>query len=65
MIEEQPKLLPTARLSITKSAKELGVSRTTIYRMIETTSCRIKYRKSNNRPYLTGSQIIKLWQETH
>ena len=65
MTPDRPDVLPTSRFSITDTAEKLGVDRRTIYRWINDRKIAVKYRKSNNLPYITGLEIVKVWESSY
>lgn len=64
MTTVQPEVTPTARYSIDQTAEKLKISRRTVYRYIEAKTLKVRYRKSNKKPYITGQEITKVWLET-
>lgn len=64
MVVEEPKVSPTARFSIGEAAEILGVHRNTLrrYTNIGPTGIRCHYRKSNNRKFYTGMDIVMFWR---
>lgn len=64
MVSEEPKISPTARYSIGEAASILGIHRNTLRRHtnVGPTGIQCKYRKSNNRRYYTGLEIIRFWR---
>jgi predicted site-specific integrase-resolvase len=65
MTPNRPDVIHTSRFSITETAQKLGVDRRTIYRWIDDKKIAVKYRKSNNRPYITGLEIVKVWESSY
>ena len=66
MVNEEPKIPPTARYSIGQAAQILGVHRNTLRRHTNTgpTGISCNYRKSNGRKFYTGLEIVKFWRAT-
>lgn len=66
MINEEPKVSPTARYSIGEAAQILGIHRNTLRRHTNTgpTGIKCSYRKSNGRRYYTGLDLIQFWRAT-
>ena len=64
MVNEEPKVSPTARFSIGEAARILGIHRNTLRRHTNTgpTGIRCSYRLSNGRRFYTGSDIIRFWR---
>ena len=64
MVNEEPKLSPTARYTIGEAAKILGVHRNTLRRHtnIGSTGIKCQHTKSNNRKFYTGLDIVKFWR---
>ena len=64
MVNEEPKVSPTARFSIGEAADILGVHRNTLRRHtnIGPTGIKCQYRKSNGRKFYTGLDIVRFWR---
>lgn len=64
MVNEEPKVSPTARFSISEAAEILGVHRSTLRRHtnVGPTGISCSYRKSNGRKFYTGLDIIRFWR---
>jgi len=65
MIATQPEVEPTGRYSVSDTAKKLAVSTRTIYRYIELGTIKAQYRKINNKPFVTGLEIVRIWNQTY
>lgn len=66
MVNEEPKVSPTARYSIQEAAAILGVHRNTLRRHTNTgpTGIACSFFKSNGRRFYTGRDIVKFWRAT-
>lgn len=64
MILEQPKVSPSGRYSLKQTASALEISRPTVYRMIAAGKLKTKRRESDNKQIVTGTEIIRIWQQT-
>lgn len=64
MVNEEPKVSPTARFSIGEAAEILGIHRNTLRRHTNVGPAGIdcRHRKSNGRKFYTGSDIVKFWK---
>lgn len=64
MVNEEPKLSPTARYAIGEAAKILGISRNTLRKHTNTGPAGIDcgFRKSNGRKFYTGLDIMRYWR---
>lgn len=64
MVNEEPKVPPTARYSIGEAARILGVHRNTLRRHTNTgpTGINCEHRKYNGRKFYTGLEIVKFWK---
>ena len=65
MTATQPEVTATGRYSIQDTAKQLGVSRRTVERFIEDKKLKAHVRKINGKKYITGSEILKVWNQTY
>jgi len=61
MIATEPKVSVTGRYSIAKTAKILEVHRCTVYNYNKNGALLIYHNKINNRPFIKGSDILKVW----
>lgn len=61
MVEEEPKVVLSARYSRRRAAELLGVDESTIYRMVARGDLRCKYRRNGLRFYL-GGDILMAWR---
>jgi len=61
----KPEVLPTGRYSIKDTAKHLGLSTRTVYRYINDKVIAVQYRKANSKPFITGIEIIRVWNSTY
>lgn len=64
MVNEEPIVPPTARYSIGEAAEILGIHRNTLRRHTNTgpNGIRCQFRRSNNRKFYTGLEIVKFWK---
>ena len=62
-----PEVSPTSRYSITAAAEKLGVSRQTVHNYINSKKIKMKvqYFKINNRPFVTGLEIMRVWNAAY
>lgn len=65
MTATQPEVTATGRYSIVDTAKKLGVSRRTVERYIEEKKLKAQVRKINGKRYVTGTEILKIWNQTY
>lgn len=56
-------LNPTSRYTLTQTAEYLGVSYRTVQRYVADGRIKAKYKKINNRPFISGMEIIKALNE--
>jgi len=64
MTATKPEVEPTGRYSVRKTAEHLGISTRTVYRYINESILKAQYRKATKKPYITGLEIIKVWNQT-
>ena len=66
MVNEEPKVSPSARYSIEEAAALLGIHRNTLHRHTNTgpTGISCSFRKSNGRRFYTGLEILRFWRAT-
>lgn len=66
MVNEEPKVSPSARYSIEEAAALLGIHRNTLRRHTNTgpTGISCSFRKSNSRRFYTGLEILRFWRAT-
>jgi predicted ArsR family transcriptional regulator len=62
MTPNEPNISDSARYSLTEAAALLGVHRNTLRNHIKALKIRVGYRRSNNRPFLTGRSIKSYWR---
>lgn len=65
MTATQPEVTATGRYSIADTATKLGVSRRTVERYIELKKLKAQVRKVNGKRYVTGTEILKVWNQTY
>jgi predicted site-specific integrase-resolvase len=61
MISSKPQIELRGRYSITEAARALMVDRKTLYRYRDNGDITVNYRKINSRPFIYGSELIKVW----
>ena len=62
MTETQPNINPAGRDTSAKTCESLQISRTTLHRHTKKGHIKVYYRKSTNRPFYKGLDILKFWQ---
>lgn len=62
MTETKPNIEPAGRYTIARTCKILGIDRSTLHRHTKKGHIKVHYRKSTNRPFYTGLDILKFWQ---
>ena len=62
MTETQPNINPAGRYTIAKTCEILQINRTTLHRHTKNGHIKVYYRKSANRPFYKGLDILKFWQ---
>lgn len=62
MTETKPNIEPATRYTIARTCEILGINRTTLYNHTKKGNIQVHYRKSTNRPFYTGLDILKFWQ---
>jgi len=65
MISTEPNIKPTDRLSISQAARAMQLNRETLYNYNRRGNLNIYYRRTNNRPYLLGKELLKIWNSTY
>lgn len=65
MIADKPEVNPTSRYSLREVCMILDISKSTIKRWIRAGKVRAGYRTANNRPYVTGQEITRVWQHSY
>ena len=62
MVNEEPKVIPSARYELREAAEILGVSPTTLSKW--TNEGKIKYgiKKVNGRRFWLGSELLRAWR---
>ena len=67
MTLNEPKVNPVSRYSITKTANLLEVTSRTVHNWINAVppKIKVKYRKVDNKPFITGLEILRVWNQTH
>lgn len=62
MTAEEPQVSLTGRYSPTEAAKILQIARATVYKYVQNGKVKIGLRRSNNRMFIPGTEIMKLWK---
>lgn len=62
MIRTPPDIPPTARLELREAVEALQVDKSTIQRWTNNGKLKCGIKKSNNRKYWLGSDLIKFWK---
>ena len=65
LVEEEPKVIATSHYTVRKTAELLGVSVRTIQRKIKSKDIKIIIKIIDNKKYITGLEILKLWNKTY
>lgn len=59
-----PKAETNRRYTVAQAAALLDVSTRTVQRYIKSGTMRAEYRKSTNKRFVLGQEIVKIWNET-
>lgn len=62
MTETKPNINPAGRYTIAKTCEILGINRSTLHRHTMAGHITAMRRKSTNKPFYTGIEILKFWQ---
>ena len=65
MTATQPQVTPTGRYSVSDTATHLGVSTRTVQRYIAAGDMKAQTRKANSKRFVTGTEIIRVWNQTY
>lgn len=65
MTATRPEVNPTTRYSLTDAAMQLGVSKRTVERWLEENKLKAVILKINNRRYITGTEILRVWNASY
>ena len=65
LVEEEPKVIATSHYTVRKTAELLGVSVRTIQRKIKSRDIKTIVKVIDNKKYITGLEILKLWNKTY
>ena len=65
LVEEKPKVIATSHYTVRKTAELLGVSVRTIQRKIKSRDIKTIVKVIDNKKYITGLEILKLWNKTY
>lgn len=60
-----PQVQATHRYSIRQAAMLLEVSTRTVYRYIKADKIAVQYRSIDSKPFITGLEIMKVWNQTY
>lgn len=63
MTNERPHISENARYNLVQAARLLGIARSSLYKYINDGLVRVNIRKINKMPYITGREIIRIWEE--
>ncbi len=63
MREERPDIRPAGRYGICEAAAILGITRQHVTRLAKSGNIRYGIRKSNGRKFISGLEILRVWQE--
>ncbi len=64
LVEEEPKVNPASHYSIPKTAKLTGLSVRTIQRKIASKDIKTIIKVIDNKHYITGLEILRIWNKT-
>lgn len=62
MVNEEPKVSMNGQYSTNDTAKLLGVSRTTLWRMADARMIKCSSHLSNGRRFYYGHEILRFWR---
>ena len=65
LVEEEPRVIDTSHYTVRKTAELLGVSVRTIQRKIKSRDIKTIVKVIDNKKYITGLEILKLWNKTY
>jgi len=63
MTEERPDIRPAGRYGIGEAATILGITRQHVTRLTKNGAIRYGIRKSNGRKFITGLELLRVWQD--
>lgn len=63
MTKDRPNVRPAGRYTITEVSELLGISRQHVTRLAKTGAIRYGIRKSNGRKFITGLELLRVWQD--
>lgn len=61
MVPTRPDVAKAGRYTISESARILGISRTTLYRMIADGEIRVRIQRKSLRKYVSGEELLRVW----
>lgn len=65
MIKTIPNIIPAARYELREAAEALGVDKSSIQRWTKDGRLTCGIKKSNNRKFWLGSELIRFWKATY
>ena len=65
LVEEEPQVIATSHYTVRKTAELLGISVRTIQRKIKSRDIKTIVKVIDNKKYITGLEILKLWNKTY
>lgn len=65
LVEEEPHVIATLHYTVRKTAELLGISVRTIQRKIKSRDIKTIVKVIDNKKYITGLEILKLWNKTY
>ena len=65
MVSTQPIVNASSRYSISDTATHLGISIRTVQRYIKAGDIKAQTRKANSKRFVTGLEIIRVWNQTY
>ena len=65
LVEEEPQVKATSHYTVAKAAKLLGLSTRTIERKIASKQIKTIVKVIDNKQYITGLEILKIWNKTY
>ena len=65
MVSTVPNIRDDARLSLSEAARIMEIDRKTLYKYHKSGKLNVFYRRLNNRPYVLGKDLLKVWYATY